>query len=84
MLGDKFDIGVELLGDFLCDNGLWLLNVFLSEEKLTVEIGEINCIEVNDVNLTEPSEDEVFEELAANAAGADKEDFGLGESCVSS
>jgi hypothetical protein len=55
MLGDQFDIGVELLSDVLCDNGLWLLNVFLPEEKLTIEIGEIDCIEVNDVNLTETS-----------------------------
>lgn len=57
---------------------LGLLDVFMSEEELSVEIAEVDCVEINDVNLPEPSEDKVFEKLAADAAGAYEEDARLG------
>lgn len=83
MLGNEFDIGVELLGDFLCDNGFWFLDVFLSEEKLAIEVGEIDGVEVDNMYFAKASEDEVFEEFATDASGANQEDFGLEEALVS-
>jgi hypothetical protein len=35
--------------------------VFVSEEELTVEVAQVNCIEIDDVNVAEPGEDEVFQ-----------------------
>ena len=61
MMGDKFNIGVELLGDILCDNSFGFLDMFAPEEELTIEIGEIDCVKVNYVNFAETSENEVFE-----------------------
>ena len=52
---------------------LGLLNVLLAEEKLPVEIAEVDCIEVDNVDLAKAGENEVLEELASDAAGADHE-----------
>jgi len=57
MMGNEFDVGVELLGDILCDDGFGLLDMFLPEEKLTIKIGKIDCVKVDDVNLAKTSED---------------------------
>jgi hypothetical protein len=53
--------------------GLWLLNVFMSEKELAVEVAQVDCVKVDDVNFTEACQDEVFEELAPNAAGANQQ-----------
>lgn len=82
MLGNESDTGVEFLCDFLCDNGFWFLDVFLSKEKLTVEVGEINGIEIDDMDFAEAGEDKVLEEFTTYAASADKQDFGLRRSLV--
>jgi hypothetical protein len=39
-----------------------------AEEKLAVEIAEVDRIEVNDVNLAEAGKHEILEQLAADAA----------------
>lgn len=39
---------------------------------MSVEVTEVNGIEVDDVNLPETGEDEVLEKFAADAAGADE------------
>lgn len=51
--------------------------MLMSEEELTVEVAQVDCIKVDDVDFAESREDEVFEELAADAAGANKEDARL-------
>lgn len=33
----------------------------MSKKELTVEIAQVNCIEIYDVNFAEPGEDEVFQ-----------------------
>jgi hypothetical protein len=48
--------------------------VFVAEEKLTVQVAQVNGVEVNDVYFTEPSKQEVLEELAANSSSADEKD----------
>jgi hypothetical protein len=35
--------------------------VLLSEKELSVEIAQINSIEVNDMDFAEPAENEIFE-----------------------
>lgn len=56
---------------------LGFLDVFMSEKKLSIEVTEIDSIEIDDVNFAEASQDEVFEKFAADAAGADKENTRL-------
>jgi hypothetical protein len=44
--------------------------VLVAEEELAIEIAQINRVEVDDVDLAEAGQDEVLEQLAADAAGA--------------
>lgn len=44
----------------------------MSEKKLSIEITEVDSIKVEDVNFPESGQDEVLEQFAANAAGADE------------
>jgi len=53
--------------------GFWLLDVFMSEKELPVEITQVNCVKVDDVDFPKACQDEVFEELASNAAGANQQ-----------
>lgn len=43
----------------------------MAKEKLAVEVGQVNCVEIDQVDLAEAGADEVLEEFTANAAGAD-------------
>lgn len=72
MMGDEFDVGIELLSNIFCDNGFWFFDMFLSEEELAIEIGKINSVKINYVDLPKASEDEVLEQLAAYTACADE------------
>lgn len=40
---------------------LGLLDMFLSEKKLTVQIAQIDGIKIDNVNLSEPCHDQVLE-----------------------
>lgn len=44
--------------------------MLVSKEELSIEIAEINRIEVNNVDLPKAGEDEVLEQLASNASSA--------------
>jgi len=46
--------------------------MFVSEEKLAVEVAEVDCVEVDDVDFAEAGEGEVLEKFAADPAGADE------------
>jgi hypothetical protein len=52
--------------------------MFVSEEELAVEVAEVDCVEIDDVDFAEAGEGEVLEKFAADPAGADEEDAGLG------
>lgn len=43
----------------------------MAEEELAVEVGEVNRVEIDQVDLAKAGADEILEELAANATGAD-------------
>lgn len=51
--------------------------MFLSEEKLAVEVAQVDRIEVDDVDLSEAREDEVLQQFTANTSSTDHEDTGL-------
>lgn len=46
--------------------------MFSSEQELTIEIAQIDGVEIDDVNLTKAGEDEVLEQLAANATSSNQ------------
>lgn len=63
--------------------GLRFLDMFMAKEELAIQVAQVNSIEVDNVNFAEPSKDKVFEELAADATCADKQNTRLyGMSCV--
>lgn len=45
----------------------------MPEKELSVEIREVDCIEVDDVNFAKPGEGEVLEELASDATSSNHE-----------
>lgn len=47
--------------------------MLLAEEELPVQVAQIDCVEVDEVDLSETRQDEVLEQLASDAAGADHE-----------
>jgi hypothetical protein len=50
-----------------------LLDMFLSEEELAIQIAEIDCIKIDNVNLPKAGQDQVLQQFTANSAGTDKE-----------
>lgn len=42
--------------------------MLIAEQKLTVEVAEVDSVEVNDVDFAKAGENKVFEQLAADAA----------------
>lgn len=45
---------------------LGLFYMLMTKEELTIEIAEINGIQIDNMNLAEASKDEVLEKLAPN------------------
>lgn len=53
------------------------LDVLRAKEKLAVQVAQIYRVQVDDVNFTEAGEEEVFQQFAADATGADEENSRL-------
>lgn len=51
--------------------------MFTTEKELAVEVTEIDSIEIDDVDLAESCEYEVFEQLTTDATSADEENARL-------
>ena len=49
----------------------------MTEEKLAIQVREVDCVKIDNVNLPKPSQDEVLEQLATNAASSNQENTGL-------
>lgn len=49
----------------------------MSEEKLAIEVAQIDGIEIDDMDVTEPCEDEVFEKLASDSTSTNHQYAGL-------
>lgn len=59
------------------------LDICFSEEELSVQVGQVNGIEVDDLDVAESDEDEILEEFATDPAGADNEDLAFADATVS-
>lgn len=50
------------LGQLRCNYQRFrLLDVFLSKEKLSIQVAKVDCVEVDDVRLSKAGQDEVLE-----------------------
>ena len=47
--------------------------MFVAEEKLAVQVAQIDCVQVDNMYLAETGENKVFKQLATNAPGAHHE-----------
>ena len=45
--------------------------MLLTKEELTVEVAEVDCVQINDVDLAEAGEDKILQKLAPNSSSAD-------------
>ena len=45
--------------------------MLLTKEKLTIEVAEVDGVQVHDVDLAEAGKDKVLQKLAANSSRAD-------------
>ena len=66
------DPGVDALGRHL---RLKLAHVRLAEEELPVQVGQVDRVHVDHVDVPEAHHGEVLEKLAAQTAGTDDEDL---------
>lgn len=57
---------------------LGFLDVLVPEEKLSIQVAQVDGVEVDNVDLAEPSADEILEELTADTAGAHHQHASLG------
>jgi hypothetical protein len=55
--------------------------MFMSEEKLTIEVAQIDGIKIDDMDLAEACEDKVFEQLASDSTSTHHQYAGLERSC---
>jgi len=51
--------------------------MFLPEKKLAIQVAEVYCVEIDNMNFTEACQDKVLEKFAANTASADEKDTRL-------
>lgn len=52
----------------------------MAKEKLTIQVAEVNRVEVHNMDFAEAGEEKVLEQLAADTSRADQEDAGLEKS----
>lgn len=62
-----------------CHRSLVQPHVGEAKEELPVQVGDVNRVHVDDVDVAEAREGEVFEHFAAEAPGAHDEDLGGGQ-----
>ena len=46
--------------------------MFMTEEELAIQIAEIDCVEIDNMNFTEPRKHEILQQFAADAPSADE------------
>eukprot|EP00962_Isochrysis_galbana_P059433 scaffold33026_cov129-Isochrysis_galbana.AAC.3 len=55
------------------DCRLWTAHVCLPEQELAVEVGDIDGVHIDDIEVTKPRESEVLQQFASEPPGADDE-----------
>lgn len=56
---------------------LRFLDVLLAKEELAVQVAQVDCVKVDNVDFAETGEQEVLEKLAADPSGTHQQDAGL-------
>ena len=51
--------------------------MLMTEEKLAVEIAQVDCVQVDDVDLAKPTHHKVLEEFASYPTGTNQQRPGL-------
>lgn len=74
MVRDDSDIRVECASDGGCNQALALLDVRFIEKELAVKVGQVNRVEIDDLDVAEAGDNEVLEYLAANSSSPNDED----------
>jgi hypothetical protein len=72
MICDELDVRIEPLSHLFRDEGFRLLDVLMSEQELAVEVAQVDRVKVNNVDFAKAGENEVLEQLAANATSANQ------------
>jgi hypothetical protein len=53
----------------------------MSKEKLSIEVAQVDCIEINNMNLPEACEDKILEKLASDSTSSHHQYAGLEWRC---
>lgn len=48
--------------------------MLITKKKLAIEVAEVDCVKIDDVDFAEAGKDKVLQEFAANASSADQQD----------
>ena len=72
----NLDRWVLLLDLLLESRGLRHVDVLSSEQKLAIQVADVDGVQVDDLDVSEPSETEGLDQFAADAACSDNEDLG--------
>ena len=61
---------------FTCNFSLRTSHIGSTEQKLSIQVGNVNCVHIYDVYLFKTSQREILQDLTPQPAGADNQDFG--------
>ena len=53
--------------------------MFVAKKKLSIEVAEVDGVQINNVDLAEAGENKVLQELATNSSGTDHQNAGLND-----
>ena len=61
----------------IAHQSLRLLDMLLPEEKLPIEVAEVDGVQINDVDFAEAGEDKILQKLTANPSSANHQNARL-------
>ena len=57
--------------------------MFVTKKELTIEVAEVDGVQINYMDLAEAGENKVLQELATNSSGTDHQNAGLDNVTIS-
>ena len=54
----------------IAHQSLRFFDMLMTKEELTIEVAEVDCVQIDNVDLPEAGEDKILQKFAANASGA--------------
>jgi hypothetical protein len=70
-----FYIRVKSLDGFSSNNSFGLPDVFLPEQELSIQVGDVDRVQIDHRELLAADEHQVLEELTSNTSSADDQDL---------